>query len=180
MCSSTGNRRFGDRTYVSPSVRTLGQRCLLLIGSIGPVGRCPASGTVAVAVVGVPLVWLAGRWGVPLWAYLAATVMLGLIGVWIHQVGDRILGEEDSRKLVIDELVGYAVAMTAVTPTWQLLSLGFLLERGLDIVKVWPANWVEKRWPGGWGVVGDDVVAGLYTMLVLRAVTVLVPDCVGS
>ncbi len=132
-----------------------------------------------VAVVGVPLVWLAGHYDMPLWAYLAVTVALTLFGVWIHQVGDRILGEKDSRKLVIDELVGYAVAMIALTPTWQLLVLSFFLERGIDIVKIWPANWVEKRCPGGWGVVGDDVIAGLYALLILHALAAFVPQYVG-
>ena len=69
--------------------------------------------------------------------------------------------------------------MTAVTPTWRLLLLGLCLERAIDIVKVWPANWVEKRLPGGWGVVGDDVVAGLYTLIVLHAIIALVPQYVG-
>lgn len=163
----------------TPTERSFGQRCLLLVGSVGPLGHCPASGTVTVAVVGVPLVWLAGHYGMPLWAYLVVTVALTFFGVWIHQVGDRILGEKDSRKLVIDELVGYAVAMIAIKPTVQLLVLGFFVERAIDIAKLWPANWVEKRWPGGWGVVGDDVVAGLYTLILLHALTTVVPQYVG-
>ena len=162
-----------------PRPRGLRQRWLLLIGSVGPLGHCPASGTVTVAVIGVPLVWLADRYAVPLWAYLVATAVLTLAGVWIHQVGDRILGEKDSRKLVIDELVGYVVAMTAVTPTWKLLLVGLFLERAIDIVKVWPASWAEKHLPGGWGVVGDDVVAGLYTLIVLHVIVALVPAYAG-
>ena len=155
-------------SVVNPVAHTPGQRLILIVGSVGPLGHCPASGTVTVAVVGVPLVWLAGRLGVPLWGYLAATVVLTLFGVWVHQVGDRILGVKDSRKLVIDELVGYAVAMIAIAPTWPMLVIGFFLERAIDILKIWPANWVERRWPGGWGVVGDDVVAGLYTLVILH------------
>ena len=168
-----------DRSTASSADHPPGQRWILYVGAIGPLGHAPASGTVTVAVLGVPLVWLAGRWGVPLWAYVGGTVALAIFGVWIHQVGDRILGEKDSRKLVIDELVGYAVAMIAVPPTWQLLLLGFILERGIDIAKVWPANWVEKRWPGGWGVVGDDVVAGVYTLAILHAIMALAPNYVG-
>ncbi|MCK4658936.1 MAG: phosphatidylglycerophosphatase A [Phycisphaerae bacterium] len=170
-----------DENNTSPTRtnRTGLQRFILLVGSVGPLGHCPASGTVTVAVVGVPLVWLAGHYGVPLWAYLAVTAALTLGGVWIHQVGDRILGEKDSSKLVIDELVGYAVAMIAVMPTPQLLLVGFFLERGIDIVKVWPANQIEKRWPGGWGVVGDDVVAGVYTLIILHILATWVPQYVG-
>jgi len=159
--------------------RTPWQRFILIVGSVGPLGHCPASGTVTVAVVGVPLVWLAGRYGVPLWAYLAGTAVLTLFGVWIHDVGDRILGTKDSGILVIDELVGYAVAMIAIAPTWQLLAVSFFLERAIDIVKVWPATWIEDRWPGGWGVVGDDVVAGLYTLAVVHGLAWAFPQLVG-
>ena len=51
-----------------------------------------------------------------------------------------------------------------------LTVLAFFVERMIDIVKVPPANYVERRWPGGWGVVGDDVVAGLYTCALLHLI----------
>lgn len=157
--------------------RTVGQRVLLLVGSIGPLGYAPASGTVAVAVVGIPLFLLLHRLPVP-W-YVALTALLTGVAVWVHHVGDRILGEKDSRKLVLDELVGFLVAMTAIPFTWQCITLGFALERLIDIAKVPPANLVEKKLPGGWGVVGDDVIAGLYTLAVLRLGCYLAPTCLG-
>ncbi len=165
------------------SKRTSRQRALLLIGSIGPLGYAPASGAVAVAAAGIPL-YLVMHACLPLWGYIAVTASVTLASVWIHDVGDRILGEKDSRKLVWDELAGYFVAMTAVpamhlTPTWQLVVLGFFLERAIDIIKVPPANWIERRWPGGWGVVGDDVVAGLYALVILHGVMRLGPGWVG-
>ena len=163
--------------------RTTAERILLWVGSIGPLGYVPASGTVAVAVAGVPL-YLLMHAHLPTWGYGLVTAVVTLAGVWIHQVGDRILGEKDSNKLVVDELAGYFIAMTAVpafgvTPTWQLVVLGFVLERGIDIVKVPPARWIERCWPGGWGVVGDDVVAGMYAFLLLHAVMRLAPSLVG-
>jgi phosphatidylglycerophosphatase A len=115
----------------------------------------------------------------PVWAYVVVTAAFALAAVWVHQVGDRILGEHDSRKLVLDELAGFFVAMTAVPPTWQLVLGGFLLERALDIVKVPPANWIERRSPGGWGVVGDDLVAGLYALIFLQAAIHWIPSWVG-
>jgi phosphatidylglycerophosphatase A len=136
-----------------------------------------------VAVAGIPLYLLMHAY-LPLWGYGLATAAVTLAGVWIHQAGDRILGEKDSSRLVVDELAGFFVAMTAVpafgvAPTWQLVVLGFVLERGIDIVKVPPARRIECRWPGGWGVVGDDVVAGVYTLLILQATMRLAPSLVG-
>ncbi|HUU83080.1 MAG TPA: phosphatidylglycerophosphatase A [Phycisphaerae bacterium] len=161
------------------ATRTFGQRLLLLIGSVGPLGHAPASGTVTVAVAGIPL-FLLIRWlTLPLTWYLVFLALLTAAAVWVHHVGDRLLGEKDSRKLVLDELVGFFVAMTAVPATWQFILAGFLIERGIDIIKVPPANLVEKKVPGGWGVVGDDVIAGLYTLVLLHLGGYLLPGWLG-
>ncbi len=160
------------------SNRTTWQKLLLIVGGIGPVGHAPASGTLAVAVAGIPSCWLMQKY-LSLPAYVAVVAVMTLVSVAIHQIGDRILGEKDSRKLVWDELVGYWIAMFAVPWTWQLVVIGFFLERAIDIAKVFPANVVEKRVPGGWGVVGDDVVAGLYTCGVLHLACYLAPGVLG-
>lgn len=149
--------------------RTLGQRVLLLVGSIGPLGHMPASGTVAVAVAGVPLAYLM-RTTLSPWAYWLVTALFALASIWLHDNGDRLLGEKDSRKLVWDELAGFFVATGIMPLTWPMFVMAFFLERIIDIVKVPPANWIENKWPGGWGVVGDDLVAGAYTLLILLGV----------
>ncbi|MHC4696007.1 MAG: phosphatidylglycerophosphatase A family protein [Planctomycetota bacterium] len=148
--------------------RTSAQAALLLAGSIGPLGHLPASGTVTVAVVGIPLYFLMDTWSWPI--YLIVTVCFTGASIWLHEVGDRLMGTKDSGQLVWDELVGFMIAVAFVPLTWQLTVLAFFLERVIDIVKVPPANYVERRWPGGWGVVGDDVVAGLYTCALLHLI----------
>lgn len=151
---------------------------LLLIGSIGPLGYLPASGTVTVAVVGIPLYFVMSSWSAPV--YSVFVILFTLAAVWLHTVGDRLLGEKDSRKLVWDELVGYMIAVAFVgTFTWQLALLAFVIERAIDIIKVPPARWIERRWPGGWGVVGDDVVAGIYTFLLLHCAIQVAPELLG-
>ena len=156
----------------------LSQTILLRIGSLGPLGYAPASGTVTVAVAGIPLCCLARHY-LPNLPYILATAAFILISVWVHQVGDRILGTKDSRRLVLDELAGFFVAMIAVPLTWQTVLLAFVIERAFDIAKVFPANLVERKLPGGWGVVGDDVVAGLYALGLLHLAATLVPSLLG-
>lgn len=148
-------------------------RLLIIAGSIGPLGRIPASGTVTVAVVGIPLFWLTR--GLPLALYIPLLVVFLIASVWIHQRGDAILGEKDSRRLVWDEVAGFMVAVIGLPFTWQTVVVAFFLERALDIFKFWPGKWVEDHWPGGWGVVGDDVVAGLYTLLIMHALIHFAP-----
>lgn len=159
------------------SAKTSGQRVFLAIGSIGPLGHLPASGTVTVAVVGIPLF----RWvsTLPITAQLILGGVLVATSLVVHGVGDRMLGEKDSRKLVWDELAGFWIATLGVPFTWQLAAVAFFVERGLDVSKFPPAGWVERRLPGAWGVVGDDVIAGLYTCAVLHALLHWTPAALG-
>lgn len=148
----------------------MAERVLLLIGSIGPFGYLPASGTVTVAAVGIPLAWLMRvhfAWSVGV--YLGVVIAFSLLSVWIHDAGDRALGEKDSRRLVWDELAGFFIAVAIMPWTWQMVMVAFFLERAIDIVKVPPANIIENNIAGGLGVVGDDIVAGVYTLLLLWA-----------
>lgn len=160
------------------SKRSPAQRILLLIGSVGPLGHCPASGTVTVALVGVPLFWLLHDW--TLAALILLIVVVTAVSVWIHQVGDRLLGEKDSRRLVWDEIVGFLIAIVGLPFTPQVAVIVFFLERAIDIVKIPPAPWIERSWPGGWGDVGDDVTAGLYSCGIMHVLLYYFGSALGA
>lgn len=161
--------------------RTTAEGLLLFAGSLAYLGFVPvASGTVAVAVVGIPLyLLLAGVLKLSWPVYLGVVLAFTLVAVWIADRTDRILNEQDSKRNVIDELPGYLIALAGVPLTWQLVVAAFFIERAIDIAKIWPASWVERKVPGGWGVVLDDVVAGLYTLAILHAAIRFIPDWVG-
>jgi phosphatidylglycerophosphatase A len=146
------------------SRRSAAQHVMLFVGSLGYLGFVPiASGTVAVAVVGIPLYLLLVPYlGLTWQMYAAFIVAFTLVSIWVAGATDRILNEKDSHKNVIDEIPGYLIALVALQPTWQLIVAAFFLERAVDIAKIWPANWIERRLPRGWGVVLDDVVAVFF------------------
>ena len=81
----------------------------------------------------------------PLGWYLAVSVAFTLFAVWLHDVGDRLLGEKDSRKLVLDELAGFWFAVVIMPLTWQMFTIAFFAERIIDIVKVPPANIIGNK-----------------------------------
>lgn len=165
---------------ITPTKRiTASGRILLWVGSIGPLGYLPASGTITVALVGVPLFWWKDRVGIAPAGYAVAVLVFAAVSVWLHEAGDRLLGEKDSRKLVWDELAGFFVAVFLVPFSWQIAAVAFFLERTLDIAKIPPARQIENRWPGGWGVVGDDLIAGLYTCGLLHLLLHLAPQLFG-
>jgi phosphatidylglycerophosphatase A len=103
----------------------------------------------------------------------AASLVLFALGVWAAGEAEKFFGRVDPGQVVIDEVVGQMLTFLLTPhPTWKWLVGGFLLFRALDIVKLPPARRVE-RFSRGWGIMLDDVVAGLYALAVL-AITGLV------
>lgn len=157
--------------------KTTFERLLLSVASFGPLGYLPASGSVTVAVVGIPMFYLLHVW--PASAYVPFTLAFTAAAIALHDWGDRLLGTKDSGLLVWDEIAGFLVAVAFVPFTWRLAIIAFFVQRSLDIVKVPPAPWIEKRCPGGWGVVGDDLLAGVYTCIVLHLLIHYAPGVAG-
>jgi phosphatidylglycerophosphatase A len=129
-------------------------------------GFSPIAPGTAGSAVGVLLFWpLAGR---PLWMVGAAAVAVFLLGVAGATRVERHEGREDPGLVVVDEVVGMWVSLLALPFSWQTALAGFVLFRVMDVVKPFPARRLEDL-PGGWGIMADDVMAGIYANLVLQA-----------
>jgi phosphatidylglycerophosphatase A len=126
-----------------------------------------APGTAGSAVALVP--WLALR--ELAWPWFALALGLAFVlGVWAAGVVVRELGVEDPGVIVWDEFVGQWIALApllAFPRGWPWIAAGFVLFRIFDVLKPWPASWADRRVKGGFGVMLDDVLAGLYAALVL-------------
>ena len=94
---------------------------------------------------------------------------LTFLGVLVSQEAEKMWGAKDPSWIVIDEIVGFQYTMFLVAPTVVHIAAGFVLFRIFDIVRPFPIRVVEKRIPGGYGVVGDDVIAGIYSNILLLA-----------
>ncbi len=110
-------------------------------------------------------------------AIFLGAIVVFLIGWWATAVALKSAPKHDPGYIVIDETVGQVLAFLFVAPLvvqmpWLLL-VGFGLFRFFDIVKVWPASFFDKRVPNAFGVMMDDVVAGLYAALALYLITVI-------
>jgi phosphatidylglycerophosphatase A len=100
--------------------------------------------------------------------YLLVVLALALLGVWICQRAGQALGVADHPGIVWDEIVGLLISMAATPLSWQGVVLGFALFRLFDILKPWPVSVIDRRVPGGLGVMLDDVMAGLYALACLQ------------
>jgi len=102
--------------------------------------------------------------------YIGVTVVLFSLGVWLCDVTARHLGVHDHGGIVWDEIVGFLITMTAVPPDWRFMLLGFVLFRLFDICKPWPISWLDRQLSGGLGIMSDDVLAGIYALIVLQII----------
>lgn len=93
---------------------------------------------------------------------------LTFLACYVSGEAERIFQRKDASAIVVDEIVGFLWAMLFISPTWAHVVGGFLLFRLFDITKPFPARLCESRLPGGYGVVADDVVAGIYANIVLQ------------
>jgi phosphatidylglycerophosphatase A len=130
------------------------------------VGRFPiAPGTLG-SLVGVLVAWGLSFLIWPL--AVAATLVLMFAAVWIAKEAERQLDRKDPGCIVIDEIVGQCITLFCLPLTFGTCAAGFFLFRLFDIAKPPPARYLERRLSGGWGVVMDDVAAGIMAHIALR------------
>ena len=142
------------------------RRLILFFSSNAGLGYSPvAPGTVG-TLAGIPCFYQLAH--LPAGLYALSWCALLALGCWAAEGAGRYYGVADDGRIVIDELVGYLLTVAFLPFSWSTALLGFLLFRGFDILKVPPANWIDRHWKNGVGVVLDDVVAGLYGALALR------------
>lgn len=124
------------------------------------------------SLVGLLLVYLLNYFSLPV--YLTITVFLFMIGTFSAGEAEKILDNHDPGIVVIDEIVGMLITMIAVPLSPLTMLLGFFLFRFFDIVKPFPVNIFDQRFHGGLGIMLDDVMAGIYSLLSLQLLIYLI------
>ncbi|MEC7204176.1 MAG: phosphatidylglycerophosphatase A, partial [Pseudomonadota bacterium] len=122
----------------------------------------------------LPIIWFLHSY----FGYVAVigfAVLLFFAGIWASRIYIEISDNKDPSPVVIDEVVGQAIAISFLPVGLIEYTVAFVLFRFFDVTKIWPANWAEKRPNPGLAVMLDDVIAGLYagllSLIVLRLVT---------
>jgi phosphatidylglycerophosphatase A len=155
------------RSWSAP-VNTFRQRAVLFLVTGAGAGYFPRMPGTMGTVVAVPFSLALNRIAVKNLP-LALCLIAGSIAcaVWLSTKGAGILKQKDPQIIVIDEIVGFFVANFLAPPRWTALLFDFVLFRFFDVAKVFPTNKLEQ-FPGGAGIVFDDVMAGLYTLASFR------------
>lgn len=154
------------------------KRALALgLATVGGLGaRLPAPGTTVGSAAAVALylaLHASGGGGesvaarAAMWIWAGFTLAANAAGVWAAGAAERVHGH-DANAIVVDEVAGMGIALLFLPFSWLALLSAFLFFRLFDIVKPFPANRAQNL-RGGWGVMADDAVAGVYANLATRA-----------
>ncbi len=119
----------------------------------------------------IPLLFLATLFST--WHYGLLIVLMGVAGIYICGKAAKDAGVHDHGAIVWDEIVGLMITMFMFPLTWQTILVGFLLFRFFDILKPWPISYLDKNCSGGFGIMIDDIVAGLFAWLCMYWIFVI-------
>jgi phosphatidylglycerophosphatase A len=128
-----------------------------------------APGTLG-TLVAIPIYYFLSEIPFPL--YEITLTGFFFLAVWVSEKTEAVLGKKDDPRIVIDEMMGFLVAMLWVPKTPLFILVGFILFRFFDILKPFPIRRFEKV-RGGFGVVLDDVMAGIFANVILRFIMIL-------
>jgi len=135
----------------------------------GLAPRAPGTfGTLAA----VPIYWFIADWS--LLEYSALILVTAVLGIWICGAASRQLNVHDHPGIVWDEFVGYWITMWAVPVDWVWILAGFVVFRVFDIAKPWPINVLDKKVAGGFGIMIDDILAGVMACITLHIALALI------
>ena len=151
------------RSRGAPGPAAAVDRIAVLIATVCGAGRAPlAPGTVGTAITVVVL----GTVPFTRMSLIGFFVVVTVAGVWAAGRAERVIGGKDPGAIVIDEVAGMTLSVLFLPLTPPALAAGFALFRAFDIWKPFPAR-RSQRLGGGVGVMIDDLIAGLYALLIL-------------
>jgi phosphatidylglycerophosphatase A len=143
---------------------------ILLLATGFWVGYSPiAPGTLG-TLLAIPIYFFLSEMSFPLYELTLFTFFF--LSSWISERAENYFGKKDDSRIVIDEMMGFFITMLWVTKTPFFILVGFILFRFFDILKPFPIRRLEKV-RGGFGVVLDDVMAGIFANVILRFIMIL-------
>lgn len=143
---------------------TLIQSIIKYIATLGPMGFMPVAPGTFGTLVSVILLWVLSP-SPPVHIAIFLVALAG--GTFVSHEAEKLFGRKDASPIVIDEFAGYLVSTAFLPQSRGYLIAAFILFRLFDILKPPPIMEVQ-RLPGGVGIMADDLIAGIYTNLILQ------------
>ena len=133
------------------------------------VGYSPVAPGTLGTLIAIPVYYFLSAIPSPL--YEITLIGFFFLSVWISENAEIFFGKKDDQRIVIDEMMGFLITMLWVPKATHFIVIGFFLFRFFDILKPFPIRHLEKKFKGGFGVVLDDVMAGIYGNIILQIIS---------
>jgi phosphatidylglycerophosphatase A len=133
-----------------------------LIATFFGIGKLPMAPGTWASIAAAPLFWLI--LDKPLWLFGTVLAVIYFVGVLTSGLHEKQIGQKDPSSAVIDEVLGVGVAMFSIPNQWPFVVMAVVLFRLFDIWKPYPIRRLEQL-PGGWGIMTDDLLAGIYALV---------------
>lgn len=145
--------------------------CVFYATGLG-TGYSPfAPGTVG-TLLAIPLTLFLNSFQLPL-IYIASTIVIFFTGVYASTIAEEYFGKKDPGSVNIDEIAAYLAFMFPLPINLRNLIVGFFIFRIMDIIKLPPTGYFEKL-DKGWGIMLDDLIAALYTLIILVGIAFII------
>lgn len=145
----------------------------IVLATLGPVGYLSKAPGTFGTFAAIPLFYIFSN--LTLLLQLILVLIIITVAVWGATYAGEYFQKNDDPKIVIDEVAGYIVATYGISFNIWTLVISFFLFRLFDILKIYPINLIDRRWRTGVGVVTDDVVAGIFTNIIIQFILLLFP-----
>jgi phosphatidylglycerophosphatase A len=142
---------------------------ILLLATGFGVGYSPVAPGTLGTLIAIPIYYFVSE--IPSPIYKITLIAFLFLSVWISENAERFFRKKDDQRIVIDEVIGFLITMLWVPKTVLFVIIGFFLFRFFDILKPFPIRRLEKGFKRGFGVVLDDVVAGVYANIILQIIS---------
>jgi phosphatidylglycerophosphatase A len=148
-------------------------RFFLFLATGFGVGYSPVAPGTLGTLVTIPIYYFLSEIPSPL--YEITLVGFFFFAIWVSENAEIFFSKKDDQRIVIDEIMGFLITMLWVPKTVSFIIIGFFLFRFFDILKPFPIRRLEKKLKGGYGVVLDDVMAGVYANIILHIIGRIYP-----
>jgi len=148
-------------------------RFFLVLATGFGVGYSPVAPGTLGTLLAIPVYYFLSNISSPI--YEITLIGFFFLSVWISENAEIFFGKKDDPRIVIDEIMGFLITMLWVPKATHFIVIGFFLFRFFDILKPFPIRRLERGLKGGFGVVLDDVIAGVYANIILHLVGRIYP-----
>nr|BET44604.1 MAG: phosphatidylglycerophosphatase A [Candidatus Aschnera chinzeii] len=147
------------------SFNTLNYYIFATVFGSGLFPICPGTITTIIAII----LWLIIYFSCSIWVIWLGLLFLVFFGIVICECSVKYIKIYDHKSIVLDEFIGMWLIMTIISKVEvKLLITEFILFRYFDIIKPWPINICDNKLKGGFGIVFDDLIAAIFTIVFMK------------